>query len=159
MLILTDSREKKDKIKHITDYFDRNHIAYDRTKLYIGDYQRADNPLLLVDRKQNLIEIANNATKGHTRFKGELERLTAIGGKMYILVEEKMDSLEDVQNWESPRKKDGTPYTKLEGRTLYKILASWQHRHNIEFVFCHKNGTARKILELLEVDIRGANKY
>lgn len=158
-MILIDTRDKIEKIKHITSYYDHNHIVYDRTKLYIGDYQRADNPLLLVDRKQNLVEVANNAAQGHARFKRELERLTAINGKMYILVEEKLDCLEDVQYWESPRKKDGSPYTKLEGSTLYKIMTSWQHRHNIEFVFCHKNGTARKILELLEVDIHGTNKH
>lgn len=158
-MILIDTRDKIEKIKHITSYYDRNHIAYDRTKLYIGDYQRADNPLLLIDRKQNLVEVANNATQGHERFKRELERLKSIDAKMYILVEEKLDCLEDVQHWESPRKKDGSPYTKLQGSTLYKILASWQHRHNIEFVFCHKNGTARKILELLEVDIHGTDSH
>lgn len=158
-MLLIDTRDKPDKIKHITDYLDRNKIPYDRTKLYIGDYQRADNPLVLIDRKQNLLEMANNATQGHERFKRELERLTAINGKMYILIEENLDSLEDVQKWKSPVKKDGTPYTKLQGRTLYKIMLSWQHRHNIEFVFCHKNGTAKKILELLEVDARGADKH
>ena len=103
--------------------------------------------------------MANNATQGHERFKRELERLTAINGKMYILIEENLNSLEDVQEWKSPVKRDGTPYTKLQGRTLYKIMLSWQHRHNIEFVFCHKNGTAKKILELLEVDARGADKH
>ena len=91
-MLLIDTRDKPDKIKHITDYLDRHKIPYDRTKLYIGDYQRADNPLVLIDRKQNLLEMANNATQGHERFKRELERLTAINGKMYILIEENLNS-------------------------------------------------------------------
>ena len=54
-MILIDTRDKLDKIKHITNYFDRYGIAYDRTKLYIGDYQRAENPLVLIDRKQKSV--------------------------------------------------------------------------------------------------------
>ena len=150
-MILTDSREKTDKIKHITNYFDKHNIPYDRTKLYVGDYMRADNALVVIDRKQNVLEIANNATQGHDRFKRELERLTAINGKMYILIEEDIKCLENVKKWVSPTKKDGTPYTRLQGETLYKILSSWQRKHNIEYVFCHKNATPKKILELLEV--------
>lgn len=151
-MILVDTRDKPEKIKHIIGYFDRNGIPYDRTKLYVGDYMRADNALVVIDRKQNVLEIANNATQGHDRFKRELERLTAINGKMYILIEEDIKSLENVKKWVSPTKRDGTPYTKLQGETLYKILYSWQRKHNIEFVFCHKNATAKKILELLEVE-------
>ena len=71
---------------------------------------------------------------------------------MYILIEEDIKCLENVKKWVSPTKKDGTPYTRLQGETLYKILCSWQRKHNIEFVFCHKNATAKKILELLEVE-------
>ena len=151
-MILVDTRDKPEKIKHIIGYFDRNGIPYDRTKLYVGDYMRADNALVVIDRKQNVLEIANNATQGHDRFKRELERLTAINGKMYILIEEDIKCLENVKKWVSPTKRDGTSYTKLQGETLYKILCSWQRKHNIEFVFCHKNATAKKILELLEVE-------
>lgn len=148
-MILIDTREKTDKIKHITGYFDKHGIPHDRTKLYIGDYQRADNPLLLIDRKQNLMEIATNIVNDHGRFKRELDRLSAIGAKMYILVEEKLDSIEDVAQWKSPVKKDGTPYVRMSGATLYKYMKSWQYKHNIEFVFCDKKYTANVILKLL----------
>ena len=150
-MILIDTRDKLDKIKHITNYFNKHGIAYDRTKLYIGDYQRAENPLILIDRKQNLLEIASNIVNDHNRFKRELERLDAIGGKMYILIEERYNSLEDIRDWKAPCKKDGTPYLKMSGQTLYKYMMSWKYKHNIEFVFCHKKDTAKKILELLEV--------
>lgn len=150
-MLLIDSREHKDKIQHIVKEFNRKKIPYDRTKLYIGDYQRADNPLVLIDRKQNLLEIASNITQDHSRFKRELERLSAIDGKMYILIEEKLDCLEEVGLWKSPLKKDGTPYTKMSGVVLYKYMLSWQYKHNIEYVFCEKKDTAKKILELLNI--------
>lgn len=150
-MLLIDTREHTDKIQHIIKELNRKKIAYDRTKLYIGDYQRADNPLLLIDRKQNLLEIATNITQDHTRFKKELERLSCIDGKMYILVEEKLDCLEEVGLWKSPLKRDGTPFTKMSGPVLYKYMMSWKYKHNIEYVFCDKRETGKKILELLEI--------
>lgn len=150
-MLLIDTREHKDKIQHIMRELNRRHTAYDRTKLYIGDYQRADNPLLVIDRKQNLLEIASNIIQDHSRFKKELERLSAIDGKMYILVEEKLDCTEDVSLWKSPIRKDGTPYTRMSGSVLYKYMMSWKYKHNIEYVFCDKKETGRKILELLEI--------
>jgi len=155
-MILIDTRDKLDKIGHILDYFKRNKIPYDRTKLYIGDYQRADNGLILIDRKKNIQELAMNISEDisvknddEKRFRNELKRLDVIGGKMYILVEEKLNCLEDVQKWKSGCKKDGTPYTKLLGTTLYMYLLSYKRKHNIDFIFCHKNSTGRIIAELL----------
>lgn len=150
-MLLIDTREHKDKIQHIMREFRRRHIDCDRTKLYIGDYQRADNPLLVIDRKQNLLEIASNITQDHSRFKKELERLSAIDGKMYILIEEKLDSMEEVSLWRSPLKRDGTPYTRMSGPVLYKYMMSWKYKHDIEYVFCGKEETGGKILELLEI--------
>lgn len=150
-MLLIDTREHKDKIQHIMREFNRRHIVYDRTKLYIGDYQRADNPLIVIDRKQNLLEIASNIIQDHSRFKKELERLSAIDGKMYILVEEKLDRVEEVGLWKSPIRKDGTPYTRMSGPVLYKYMMSWKYKHNIEYVFCDKKETGRKILELLGI--------
>ena len=158
MILLIDTRDKLDKIKHITDYYDRNNISYDRTKLYIGDYQRADNPLLLIDRKKDILELATNILEdnmakddGKKRFRNELRRLDQIKGKMYILVEEKLNCLEDVQKWSSECKKDGSPYVKLKGPALYKYLVSYQYKHNIEYIFCDKSQTGRVIAELLGV--------
>jgi len=151
-MILIDTREKVGQITHIVEYFERHNIAHDRTKLYIGDYQRVDDGLILIDRKKNIAELAINITADNgARFKSELRRLDAVNGKMYILIEEKIDNLEDVKNWVSKCKKDGTPYTKLTGATLYKYLVSYQFKHNIKFIFCHKSSTGKIISKLLGV--------
>lgn len=142
MKIIVDSREKPKATKSILQYFIKTGIDYDISKLYVGDYYTFDNPKVFIDRKQNIAELAQNATQGHDRFKKELERLDSIDGKMYILVEEKINSLEDVKSWVSA-------FTQLKGETLYKILKNWEMKHNIEYVFCDKVKTGREIVKLL----------
>ena len=68
-MITIDSREKPDKIKHITGYFDAIGQKYIRTKLYAGDYTLTQNQAVVIDRKQHLLELAGNLGKQHDRFK------------------------------------------------------------------------------------------
>ncbi len=148
MQIQIDSREKARAIKKIISEFDYQNIKYFVSKMYIGDYQALENPLVLIDRKQNIAEIAQNATSGHDRFKRELIRLDEIGGKMYILIEQdKIDGkpikgLEDIILW-APK------YGEILGDRIYRVLKSWQNKHNIEYVFCSKKNTGKEILRLL----------
>ena len=116
--------------------------------MYIGDYHSLDNPRLIIDRKQNIAEIAQNAISGHARFKNELLRLDSIGGMMYILIEEDkinkvpITCLEDIIHW-VPK------HGQIMGERIYRILRSWKNSHNIEYVFCSKKDTGKRIIELL----------
>ena len=74
MVIIVDTREHPQAIRKILRDFEAEGVRVIRSKLYVGDYQRIDNGLLVVDRKQNLTEIAGNLTQGHKRFRDELER-------------------------------------------------------------------------------------
>lgn len=149
MIIQIDTREKDRAIKKIIAEFDRQGIKYISSKMFVGDYCDLSNPLVIIDRKQNIAELAQNATSQHDRFKRELLRLDEIGGKMYILVEQdkidgvKIRSLEDVMMWK-PR------FGKIIGLQIYRILSAWQHKHNIEYVFCSKANTGKEIIRLLE---------
>ena len=149
MIIQVDTREKDRAIKKIIAEFDRREIKYISSKMFVGDYCDLSNPLVIIDRKQNIAELAQNATSQHDRFKRELLRLDEIGGKMYILVEQdkidgiKIQSLEDVMMWK-PR------FGKIIGLQIYRILSAWQHKHNIEYVFCSKANTGKEIIRLLE---------
>ena len=60
MTILTDTREKPQAIQKILAEFERQQVKVIRSKLWVGDYQRLDNPMLVIDRKQNLAELCNN---------------------------------------------------------------------------------------------------
>ena len=149
MIIQIDTREKDRAIKKIIAEFDRQGIKYISSKMFVGDYCDLSNPLVIIDRKQNIAELAQNATSQHDRFKRELLRLDEIGGKMYILVEQdkidgvKIQSLDDVMMWK-PR------YGKIIGLQIYRILSAWQHKHSIEYVFCSKANTGKEIIRLLE---------
>ena len=148
MQIQIDSREKARAIEKIICEFQKQNVKHFISKMYIGDYCNLLNPLVLIDRKANIAEIAGNACKGHARFKRELCRLDDIGGKMYILIEQdKIDGkpitcLEDIILW-APK------YGEIMGDRIYRILKSWQNKHNIEYVFCAKRNTGKKIIELL----------
>lgn len=149
MIVQIDTREKDRAIKKIIAEFDRQGIKYISSKMFVGDYCDLSNPLVIIDRKQNIAELAQNATSQHDRFKRELLRLDEIGGKMYVLVEQdkidgvKIRSLEDVMMWK-PR------FGKIIGLQIYRILSAWQHKHNIEYVFCSKANTGKEIIRLLE---------
>ena len=147
--IFMDSREKPRAVEKIICEFQAQDIKYFSTKLFVGDYMNPEKPLLFIDRKQNLQELAQNATSGHARVKRELERLDEIGGRMYFLIEqEKIDgkpieSLEDVILW-MPK------YGEIVGERIYKVLSAWKHKHNVDFVFCNKRNTGKEIIRLLE---------
>lgn len=152
--IQIDTREKQRAIDKILKTFDDNEVAYIQSKMYVGDYCVLENPLVIIDRKQNIAEIAANATSGHGRVKRELQRLDKMGGYMIFLIEQKTytdpngvkrecNSLEDIMFWENK-------YGSVNGLQVYKILDAWQHKHNIAFRFCDKRSTGRVILEILE---------
>ena len=149
MQIQIDTREKARAIRKIVDEFDRQGVRYISSKMYVGDYCDLERPLVIIDRKQNIAEIAQNATGGHDRFKRELMRLDEMGAKMYILIEQEridgkpIESIEDIMFWE-PK------YGQVMGMRIYRILDAWQHKHNIEYVFCNKRNTGKEIIRLLE---------
>lgn len=138
-MIYVDTREKKNK--HILKYFDKHGIQYQREKLDECDYA-SDQSDVLIERKQDLEELAGNITKENgRRLKAEFRRVPQ-GKRVIVLIEEKMNGLEDVPNWRGK-------HMKLMGPALYCYMVSYQRRHNLEYIFCHKNSTGKIIAELL----------
>lgn len=105
MTIQIDTRDKSKAIKQIVSTFNKENVKYFRSKLFIGDYMRMDNPFLVVDRKQNLLEVCNNVCQDHKRFIAELKRAKEYGIHIVFLVEhgENIGKLEDVREWVNPR--------------------------------------------------------
>lgn len=163
MLIFIDSREKQRAIRNIVNEFQKQGVKFVTNKLYVGDYQSAENPRIVVDRKQNLNEICQNVCQDHDRFRRELTRAQDAGIKIIILIEHGKDitCLEDIIFWENPR---GTVRKKVNGKwqtiktkattgeTLYKILTTLQEKYGCEFQFCTKEETGKRILEILSND-------
>lgn len=164
MQIQVDTREHAKEWERIKGQFDALGVQYFRSKLYVGDYQSLDNPRLVIDRKKDLQEICGNVGQQHERFKAELLRAKEHGIKLIILCEHGADikSLEDVYFWQNPRKyqmrwktvngkrvKEVISAKAVDGNQLYKSLCTMRDRYNVDFVFCQKEETGRKIIEIL----------
>jgi ERCC4-type nuclease len=149
MTIQVDTREKARAIKQVLAEFEKQGVLHISSKLYVGDYMNFDNPRLVIDRKQNLLEVASNLVQQHDRFLNEIKRANAAGIKVIFLVEHGygVKSIEDVEKWENPRLKESK--FAISGARLYKLIKVLCAHHNVEFLFCDKKETGAKIIELL----------
>lgn len=167
MQIIVDTREHQSEWSRISKQFDELGVKYFRSKLYCGDYQSMDNTRLVVDRKKDLQELCGNVCQQHERFKAELVRAIEQGIKIVILCEHgpEIKSLEDVWFWQNPRKhkviwktvngkrvKTVISDKAVDGNQLYKSLCTIRDRYNVDFVFCTKEETGRRIVEILSND-------
>ena len=164
MQVQVDTREHKSEWERIQKQFDALRVQYFRSKLYVGDYQSLDNPRLVIDRKKDLNELCGNVCQQHDRFKAELIRAMQQNIKIVILVEhgEDVKSLEDVYFWENPRKHEVIWKTvngkrvktvrsakAIDGPQLLKSLYTIRERYNVDFEFCTKEETGKRIVEIL----------
>lgn len=149
MTIQIDSREKEKAIRQIVGYFDSHNVSHYTSKLFVGDYQNLDSPRLVVDRKQNMTEVASNLCQDHDRFRAELQRAKDAGIKIIILVEhgDGIESIEDVIFWENPRLKLSPK--AMTGERLYQIMQTVARKYDCEWRFCDKEHTGEEIVRLL----------
>lgn len=149
MTIQIDSREKTKAIKKILLSFDAHGIDYFVSKLPVADYMCFDNPRLVIDRKQNLLEICSNVCQQHKRFTDELKRAQQYGIKVVILCEHGVgiNTLDDVMRWKNPRLKKSP--LAMSGERLYRIMSTMQKTYGVEWQFCDKNHTGQRIIEIL----------
>ena len=164
MQIQIDTREKTKAKEKIIKDVDKAGVKHFKSKLYVGDYMSLDNAKLVIDRKQDLQELCGNVCQQHERFKAELVRALENDIKIVIRCEHGNDvkSLEDVFFWQNPRKHNYYWTTvngkrvrrvaskkAVDGKQLYKSLCTIRDRYNVDFLFCSKEETGRKIIEIL----------
>ena len=157
MTIMADTREHSKQWERIRQGFEAQGVDYIRTKLYVGDYMDMDNPRLVVDRKHNLAEVAQNFTEERrvggrmqNRLEDEMVRAKEHGIKIVFLIEHggSMKTIEDVMLWKNPRTK--TSPLAISGPRIYRKMLAFQNFYGVEFRFCGKQQTARRIIEILE---------
>ena len=149
-VIQIDTREKENG--EVINYFDKIYQKYFVSKLYSGDYLDINSGNVVIDLKADLVELANNLTKQHERFKREIKRARSeMGCRFVVLIREDLKSLEDVKSWESPKRKNGKPLTQVKGETLYAIMKTMQIRYGVEWQFCKRDDSGKKILEILNI--------
>ena len=150
--LLIDTREKPKAIQSILRTFDDAGVVHESTKLLFGDYMDWNRPHIVVDRKQNIAELAKNCTVEAQRFKKELERAQRANSRLVILVEQnrykdrdewrRVENISDLIYWSSP-------HTQIRGEKVYRVLSSWCSRYNISVEFCDKRSTGKRILEII----------
>lgn len=142
-MVIVDSREKK--WEHIKNYFEKNHIEYTVKKLDVADYMVDGREHLVIDRKQNLNECCSNlCTNDSSRFWREVRLAKKMGVKMIVLVEhgKSIKSIKDVVKWNSA-------YTKISGKQLMEEMYRVHIAYGVEWFFCEKKDTGRRIIEIL----------
>jgi len=143
-MIICDTREQKNE--HILEWFIWHDVEYKVEKLDTGDYMLEGSQGLTIDRKRNLGELCSNLFSGDRgRFWREIRRAHDEGIKLIVLVEHggQIRKLDDVKKWRSK-------YTKVTGMALYNEICRVSIAYGVEFLFCSKRTTGRRILELLE---------
>ena len=141
-MLTCDSRERKNE--HILRYFDRHGIDYEIRKLDVGDYM-FEGGTISVDTKRSVDELASNMLNrnDHARFLREAKRATDSGIKLIVLLEtSKYKSIPDLREWRSK-------YSGISGRSLMDAIYKTHIAYGVEFLFCPKISTGRRIIELL----------
>lgn len=151
-LLIVDSREKTKAIQTILKTFDEAGIEHETSKLLFGDYMDYSRPNLVIDRKQNIAELAKNCTVEAQRFKNELERAQRANSRLVILVEQNrykdrdkwvnVEQISDLIMWSSP-------HTSIRGEKVFRVLSSWVAKYDLEVKFCNKRVTGKKIIEII----------
>lgn len=145
-MVIVDSREKK--WEHIKDYFDRNNVEYCVKKLDVADYMIEGKERLVIDRKRNLDECCSNlCTDDSGRFWREVRLAKQRGIKMIVLVEhsKNINSIMDVEKWKSY-------FTKVTGKQLMEEMYRVHIAYGVEWFFCTKKDTGKRIMEILSSD-------
>ena len=143
-MITIDTREKR--YGHIASYFNRNKVPYEVHKLDFGDYAIETAPQLVIDRKRNLEEVATNlCSADSSRFWREIRGAHRLGIKVIILVEhgDPIKSVKDVSAWKNPYS------AYMSGDRIVEQMMKTSLAYGVEWRFCNKRETGRKILEIL----------
>ena len=165
--ILIDSNEKKNE--HIIDYLDCNNIAWKRKRLNVGDYMIDGDLSISIDKKYGCDELAGNlAGSDYSRFRKEL--LRAIEAKthlIFLIEEEDITCVPDVRLWRNWRHdewlkcKEYGDYVRMSklhlnprmhpitGDELMRRMVTIQKKYGVDWRFCRKDETGKKIVEIL----------
>lgn len=143
-LIICDTREKGNK--KILEYFTKVNQDYIISKLDAGDYMKYKDYSTIIDKKDGLLELANNLchTSEHERIKREITRAKELkcDNFIFLIQDSKIKTIEDVKNWSSP-------HTKVKGETLLKIMQTMKERYGVRFIICPRKDMGKRIIQLL----------
>lgn len=114
-------------------------------KLDTGDYMDSERMDITIDRKQDLGELLHNmCSRDKRRFWDEIRRAHEAGIRFIILCEHG-GNYKDIKDVAGYRDR----HSRVPGRALMDQMYRAQIAYGVEFRFCDKRSTGRRIAELL----------
>ncbi len=108
------------------------------------DISKRIKPKCVVERKQNLDELAMCFTRSRARFQREFERAAEAGARVYLLVENA--SIDMILS--------GQYRSRFQPKAFIASLISWSIRYNMVPIFCDMRVSGGVIREILYRDAK-----
>jgi ERCC4-type nuclease len=149
MVIIEDTRNPASKHANIHAQIEALGHKIIRSKLLVGDYTLSTSQAICIDTKANLQEVAGNLCQQHERFRAECLRAQEAGIRLIILIEHggAIKDIESVRMWQNPRLK--TSPKAITGARMAAVMESMAAKYGIEWQFCAKSQTGKRIVEIL----------
>lgn len=148
MVIVEDSRNQIGKHKNINAYLKSVGLRVIRSKLIVGDYVIANRQDTSIDTKKDMVEVSQDIFQDHKRFRAECELAKDCEIRLVVLIEDNtVSNYEELLKWVNPQPNRSalTP----NGERCYKVMKAMEYSYGVEFQFCKKNDTGKRILQIL----------
>ena len=148
MVIVEDSRNQIGKHKNINAYLESVGVRVLRSKMIVGDYTLPADQRICIDTKKDMIEVSQNIFQDHKRFKAECQLAKDCGIHLVVLIEDNtVANWDELLKWTNPQPNRSalTP----NGERCYKVMKAMEYSYGVEFQFCKKNDTGKRILQIL----------
>lgn len=148
MILLEDSRNKIGKHKNINAYLESVGVRVIRTKLLCGDYTLPANQSVCIDSKADMVETSMDLFADHARFRRECQLAKDCGIHLVVLIEDNtVANWDELLKWVNPQPNRSalTP----NGERCYKVMKAMEYSYGVEFQFCNKKDTGKRILQIL----------
>ena len=166
LTIIEDTRNKPGKHEAKHDGWAAAGVAVIRSKLAHGDY--ALPPVVSVDTKQDIYELALDIDKEHERFRAEMIGAREAGTQLVVLVEnaDGVETLDDLRAWRESakhfdmrkRKSGNFKARRIDGARLARACSTMERKYGVRFEFCRPSEAAARVVRILtEGGGRGAD--
>lgn len=125
IIVLTDTRETNP----IQFMREESIVGFRRTKLEVGDYQALfpdGSCSQTVFERKSIPDLWGTLTRGHDRFKKELQRAKESDIKLVLIVENSFSTI-----------LQGFDRSRYSGPSMAKRVWTFHHKHGLEIVFCN----------------------
>lgn len=157
MQIIVDTREQPSK--RAERRYQSFSVPHKRQTLSYGDYTynfRLPNGKMLfndsdaikghvvIERKQDLVELSQCFCQSRERFEREFERAKDNNATIYLLVED--------ASWENLI--NGKYATQFNSKAFFASITAWMARYDIKIIFCKSETSGKIIKEILYRELK-----